>query len=404
MRCNPVIAEDIDQRQDVVQVKRRHVFFLSGFDPKGAAYYHRLYRTQAALQGAVTDTQYEVSDRKNLNNGNAVWTVRSGDTQTVYEYVRWDDIVRAHWPRGAWQVLIGSLRVYALLLSMPLMLHKVWRVANRTLVSLFYPAIYWLVMGLLALLGAGLMVGLSGGFLDLPVGMAWLSAGLMAGSVLSAAWQLEKRLHTSWLLRIFRFATQHAAGQVPDLSARWDSVAAQIRQALLKPDVDEVLLVGFSVGSMGAVSAAARTVQNCSDAPQALVKLSVLTLGHCIPMFALMPAAHALRTELACVGASQEVFWLDCSSPSDWGSFALVDPVVLCSGNKDAKGINPRAMISPRFHALFEPDIYAALKKDKRRMHMQYLMAGQLPGSYDYFSWTAGVRALRQRGVDKAVE
>lgn len=385
------------------QVRRRHVFFLSGFDPKGASYYHRLYRTQSALQGAVTSQVYEVSERKTVHNGNAVWTVRSGNTQTVYEYMRWDDIVRAHWPRGAWQVLISSLRVYALLLTMPLMLCKVWRVANRTLVSLFYPAFYWLGLGLTAVAAAGCAVWVWGLLWATVPGGAWVAAALVAGGVLAAGWQLEKRLHTSWLLRIFRFSDRHAMGQVPELSARWDALAAQIRQALLKPEVEEVLLVGFSVGSMGAVSAAARTVQVCSDVPRALTKLSVLTLGHCIPLFALMPAAHAFRDELASVGASREVFWLDCSSPSDWGSFALVDPVVLCCADAGATAVNPRAMVSPRFHTLFDPATYAVLKKDKRRMHMQYLMAGELPGTYDYFSWTAGAQSLRQRGWHKAV-
>lgn len=385
------------------QVKRRHVFFLSGFDPKGAAYYHRLYSEQAALQGAVTGEEYEVSERKTIHNGNAVWTVRSGITQTVYEYVRWDDIVRAHWPRGAWQVLTSSLRVYALFLTMPLMLRKVWRVANRTLVSLFFPAFYWLGLGLTAMAAACCAVWVWGMLLAKISGGAGVAGALVAGGVLAAGWQLEKRLHTSWLLRIFRFSDRHAMGQVPELSARWNGLAAQIRQALLRPDVDEVLLVGFSVGSVGAVSAVARTVQGCADDRKALAKLSVLTLGHCIPLFALMPAAHALRAELACVGGIQDVFWIDCSSPSDWGSFALVDPVALCCADSEAAAVNPRAMVSPRFHTLFDPVTYAQLKKDKRRMHLQYLMAGELPGTYDYFAWTAGALGLRQRVLHKAV-
>jgi len=220
------------------QVKRRHVFFLSGFDPKGAAYYHRLYSEQAALQGAVTGEVYEVSERKTIHNGNAVWTVRSGITQTVYEYVRWDDIVRAHWPRGAWQVLTSSLRVYALFLTMPLMLRKVWRVANRTLVSLFFPAFYWLGLGLTAMAAACCAVWVWGMLLAKISGGAGVAGALVAGGVLAAGWQLEKRLHTSWLLRIFRFADRHATGQVPELLSRWDGLAAQIRKALLKPDVD----------------------------------------------------------------------------------------------------------------------------------------------------------------------
>lgn len=390
------------QGSDLVRVKRRHVFFLSGFDPKGAAYYHRLYREQAALQGAVTGTEYVVSERRTLGNGNAVWTVCSGGTETVYEYVRWDDVVRAHWPRGAWQMLMSALQVYAMVLMEAGALRKIWRVAGRTLVALFYPAFYWSGVGLLGGLGAGLMAWLCGAFMAWPVSVAGVTAGLVAGCVLWAGWWFEQRFHTSWLLRIFRFADRHAMGQVPELSSRWDGLAAQIRQALLRPDVDEVLLVGFSVGSVGAVSAVARTVQGCADEPQALAKMSVLTLGHCIPLFALMPAAHALRAELACVGGIKDVFWVDCSSPSDWGSFALVDPVAMCCSDSEATAFNPRAMVSPRFHTLFDPTTYAELKKDKRRMHMQYLMAGELPGTYDYFSWTAGAVALRQRGLHKA--
>ncbi len=67
-------------------------------------------------------------------------------------------------------------------------------------------------------------------------------------------------------------------------------------------------------------------------------------------------------------------------------------------------------MTSPRFHTLFAPAVYAKLKKDKRRMHLQYLMAGEVatgqvdevPGGYDFFSITAGSRSLRQRYPEKA--
>ncbi len=403
---SPIEAEDADHRHGLKQddrkngyVKRRHVFFLSGFDPKGAAHYHRIYRMQAALQGEVTGTLYTVSDRKTMGNGNAVWSVSWADTETVYEYVRWDDIVRAHWPRKSWQVLISALRFYAQVFRKPRVLQKIWRVAKRTLMALFYPAFYWfcvLFVTISLAFAVYLLLSVNGvsGAVSAGVGL------LVTFGLLWEGWWLEQRLHTSWLLRIFCFADQHSSGHVPNLSARWDGLAAQIRQVLLCPEVDEVVMVGFSVGSMGAVSVASRTVKCCLDAPQALAKLSVLTLGQCIPLFALMPAAHTFRIELACVGANRDLFWVDFSSPSDWGSFALVDPVALCAG---VPSINPRVMASPRFHTLFDPATYAVLKKNKRRMHMQYLMAAQLPGGYDYFSLTAGSLDLRQRVFQKAV-
>ena len=34
-------------------VRKRHVFYLCGFDPKGPAYYHALYAEEAQKQAAV---------------------------------------------------------------------------------------------------------------------------------------------------------------------------------------------------------------------------------------------------------------------------------------------------------------------------------------------------------------
>ncbi len=133
-----------------------------------------------------------------------------------------------------------------------------------------------------------------------------------------------------------------------------------------------------------------------------LRKFAVVTLGQCIPLLGLIPQAHAFRAELARLGSGRgddgRVSWTDYSSPTDWGSFALVDPIALCLGG--ASGVaHPPRMASPRFHTLFEPARYMQLRRDKRRMHLQYLMAGELPSGYDYFSITAGpLRAQAPEG------
>ena len=41
-------------------IRRRCVFYVSGFDPKGARFYHGLYREQAALQSRVNAMPVEV--------------------------------------------------------------------------------------------------------------------------------------------------------------------------------------------------------------------------------------------------------------------------------------------------------------------------------------------------------
>jgi hypothetical protein len=368
-------------------VRQRYVFFVSGFDPKGASYYHGLYSAQAALQGGVTGVNYAVSGRSKRPNGNSRWSVDAsspaGATHTTYEYARWDDIVRSRWPRGAFGVLAGSIRAYRSAIASGRALVQVWQVAPKTLFSLAYPALFWLGVLLVAALAGWAISALAGAFAGV--------AGAIA--VLAAALQWERRLHTSWLLRIYQFAADWAAQRIRKLPARLDVLAQDIHRQLQDPEIDEVLLVGFSVGSMLAVSAAARVKQLASE-PE-LRKLSMLTLGHCIPLLGLMPRARAFRAELAQVAGQPTLVWADYSSPTDWGSFALVDPVALCLGAKP--GLSGPVLASPRFHTVFEPATYAQIRGDKRRMHLQYLMAGQRPGSYDYFAFTAGPLRLADR-------
>ena len=104
------------------RVCRRHVLYLSGFDPQGPAHYHALYAEQAALQASVLGERIDVGPRKR-SGPNAVWDVRWGgaddDTavETRYEFLRWDDIVRQHWPRGQWRLLALTLATTARLVG-----------------------------------------------------------------------------------------------------------------------------------------------------------------------------------------------------------------------------------------------------------------------------------------------
>ena len=388
-------------------VRHRHVFYLSGFDPKGASYYHALYREQAALQGAVTGAHYEVGPRLRCEGGNNCWTVRceanGQTTETRFEFVRWDDIVRAQWPRRAWGVLLGSLRGYRAALASVPALRKVWRVAPRTLVSLAYPGVFWTLLLALGLAtGFGLYWLLAAAGVPVAAAAAAAALALVAGTWGAVA--LERRLNTTWLLRIYQFAGDWSRGRVPQLPQRLDQLAADIERRLDDPAVDEVLLVGFSVGSLLAASAASRVHQRAEASGRALGKFSMMTLGHCIPLLGLMAGAGAYRSELARLGRDPRIAWADFSSVTDWGSFAGIDPLALCLGPAGPERPHAPAMLSPRFHLMFDPAVYAQMVRNKRRMHMQYLMAGERPVLYDYFALTAGPQTLTQRLAHGAVK
>lgn len=53
--------------------------------------------------------------------------------------------------------------------------------------------------------------------------------------------------------------------------------------------------------------------------------------------------------------------------------------------------------MSPRFAEMFDASAHRALKRDKFKLHFQYLMAGERVTDYDYFAITAGGRYLAER-------
>lgn len=407
-------------------VKKRHVFFLSGFDPKGASYYHGVYAAEAAKRAAVGDIALTVSRRQRGEAGNTTWTIRhqrtattaahAGNpaeppTDTVYEYLRWDDIVRAHWPRSLPRLLADTIFGFAVFTPCGA-IRRMSEMAPATgragvVMGLVFPVsllasvlVALLVGWLVTAFGAGAVVGG-------VVGLAVLAAGVYASNT------FEKRYSPSWMSRIIAFVAKLSHGRVKEMNVRLDAMAERIAHRLRDPDIDEVLVVGYSVGSILAVSAVTRAMRlqdahahtsldpETAPAPASVIPrratLSLLTIGHCIPMLALLPRAKIYREELAEIASRPGLTWCDFSAPGDWGSFAMVDPIGECKiPVADRQPARPQ-LRSPRFHTLFAPAAYDLLKKNKRRLHLQYLMTGDLPGDYDYFAITAGAQTLAQR-------
>jgi hypothetical protein len=371
-------------------VRRRHVFYLSGFDPKGASYYHALYRAEAAKQAQVTGQTVHVGPRHKGVGGHHQWRLSvEGGCDTVYEYSQWDDIVRQHWPRTIWRLLADVLPAYPLYLR-HVGIAKVWAMVPKTLVSFFYPLAF-LLAGLLAssLLAAGVAWAV-------PGRIGWMASALAFGAGLWGTRKLEDRLNTTWLARIFGFVGKLGLGCLPTLEARLDSIAQAIARKLQANDVDEVLVVGFSVGSILSVSAMARALAQV-PLNTAIPTVSLLTLGHCIPLLGLLPQARRYQAELGQLATDVRLTWRDFSAPGDWGSFALINPVTACDVVLPAATNGQPVMLSPRFHTQFAPEVYAELRQNKRRMHMQYLMAGEQPAAYDFFAITAGPQTLAAR-------
>lgn len=370
----------------------RLVAFVGGFDPRGARHYHQLMHREADKQSKVKKTVYEVGGRspwvygKEAGLNHSTWEVSAADGQACdYVFVDWSDQVRAHWPKQTWRVILAAIQTYCLVVREFSSLRPLRQETPYTLWTLAYPLIYMVLCVLLA------CAAFFGTWLAVPNPWAGVLAGICnTGLVLFVGYKLDKVLHVSWLLRILNFARlsseQSMAALDEKLLKTADALCAQIKQG----HYQEVVVVGFSVGSAMTLPLVQALLQKLQEQKCSLQKVNFLTLGNCIPLFTLMPRAEVLREQLFALAQNRNLYWVDISSPGDSVSFGMCDLMVLSFADSNQRNlknlINPRRMYSPRFHKLFTPTTYRWLRRNKMRMHFQYLMASELPGAYDYIA------------------
>lgn len=369
---------------------RRHVFYISGFDPRGPAYYHTLYRDESRKQSLVNGLQIECGPRRRISDLETAWTVTSREADVEYSFLRYDDLMRARWSRTNASVLRDVAHYVWLLLNRGVF-HKVLMTSWPTFVTMSYPPT--LVLGALILV---IVCAAFGWFLGGPL-LAAITFAIMAGALLFLRSRLEGQTNAFWLSRILSFIADQGSGEVPQFEERIDRFAERILACLLEEKPDEVLIVGHSVGSQLAVSAAARLEVRLDGKRPPGTALSLLTLGHTIPLQALQRGAKKFRDELQLVNQAEEIDWIDVSAAIDSACFPLCDPITASGLRQSNPAVPKPKLVSARFPKLFTPESYAKLRRDFSRAHFQYLLSSEKAGDYDYFLITAGNKLLAER-------
>lgn len=377
---------------DAGPIRTRRIYYISGFDPRGARYYHRLYRDEAVRQAATAGFEVQVGARGVGAGRDAAWSVRADwpDGQSVrsdYRFLAWDDIIRRHWERSPWRVLANGLVGYRRYIGGGAFA-RLKRSHRGALFSGLFPIVFLALWAVLV--ACALAAGAAFGQLLAP---GWVGATgtalVLGGGALWLGRVLGDRLGLFWLLRTYLFVEEWGAVGCPLLEERIDRFAAQIARDQEAAPVDEVLLVGHSVGAVIAAAVASRRVRRQGEGA---VPLKLLTLGQCVPLLAFIPQAEAFRREVADLVVDGRVAWFDVTAKVDPLCFHAVNPAVVCDAPATAPGMT--IMHNARFFRMFRPQTYRRLRRDKLRLHFQYLMSAELETGYDYFRITAGPRPL----------
>lgn len=371
-------------------ITKRQVFYLSGFDPRGAAFYHRLYQEESALQAKLLQANIEVSSRKRqiklVNHWQiqADWPKVQADqlnarVHTDYFFLNWDDIVRQSW--------LTNLKLAQVCVPGYLSYMRCGAFSNiqKNHRGPFFSAVYPMLILFLLLLISGLLGLLAAHFIAQPiiaavVGLAVTAASLQYGAKLANQWGVF------WLLRTYLFVFRMGLNNSAMMLERLNDFVNIIKQTQQENPADEVLLVGHSVGTIMAVHLAAMYAE---QHPDLAAKIKLITLGQCIPLLSGMPQAQLFNQHLSQLQNQPVSAWIDYVARAD--SLAFCDEQHLLKLEPHQPSIRV-----VRFFNMFEHKRYEQIKKNKLRLHFQYLMAAEKLGDYDYFSITAGALPLQQ--------
>jgi hypothetical protein len=383
-------------------VRRRHVLMLGGFDPRTPSWMHSTHVKHAALQGRVTGATYAVGNRERLPDGDMAWDVRGvtadGDVcDARVEVVSWDGLIKKEWTTGGLMLMLHGIVSYAVAFTLGFRrMVRVGRLSPLSLTIFLFPLGLFLAT-LLALCGLAAVAAWATHRL---VGVVAVDVAVALAVVVGGLWlagRLVEMTQVGLLIRSFSFIIRYARRGMPAFEAIIARGARRLVALSNDPDIDEVLVIGHSMGGILATKVVASALPAIAQDRDGLPEIALLTLGAELPMVNVSPGVDRYAQELTALAKSPILRWIDVAAPADWAAFPLLDPLALCGVSLADRGNGAPTMTSPRFHTMFSPESYAALVAVKYDLHMQYIRSTEKPGLYDYFAITAGPCTLRAR-------
>ncbi|MFN3262834.1 MAG: hypothetical protein ACE37J_19985 [Pikeienuella sp.] len=386
------------------RVRRRRVLYFHGFDPAPTERYRRLIARAGAERGGTPPAMSAVGPLSPVSEGWRI-TARGGagpletPVETVFEILRYEDVVR-QWRARPLLARLGSGAAALARFAATGGLRRVFSFSKGPAGLLFYPVV---------ILSAFLVAGAAaGGALGDLAGLGWGDAGAALGALLGlwASVRAERALFSHLMLGLFEFLFRLAADRPPSgrMEMREAEFAARIAESIAAAEadgVDEILIVGHSLGAVIAIRALAAAMRIDVDLSGGRARLSLLTLGSVGGYVSAAggPGAEAYGEDMILVASDPDIFWLDVSSKRDWFSFGLVDPLLMLEA-APAAARSPK-VISAKFGPA-RPD-----PEDRRTrframsLHMKYLAAPDRQGAFDFLAAAAGGETLEARFRDR---
>lgn len=382
-----------------MRVNRRHIIYVQGYDPRGLAQYYRMFRSELRKFAALYGFNCKVGRPASTDARAASWTIDTQgpdwQTQTRYDFLRWEDLIKAdlEWP--IWRTVTQALAIYIRLIFNGVLTRfrkANWRFATFISYPQFVLVIEALVAGVIAaVFAAGLdRVGIPM-VITLPAATAVFVA--LLGTMLK---YLESRTYALYLMSDTIFTWQYAHRQRPDWDRRIEQFAQDLVATVRTSDADEIIVVGHSSGSFLGLEILMRALEIDPDIGRRGPRLMLLTIGGNLPIVGFLPISDQFRARLKRLATEPSLHWVDCQSRKDVMNFYPFDPVAGHGLDVGAARRNPH-IVTVRFRDIIAPENYHAFRRHFFRIHFQFVMANEQPNAYDFFMMVCGPLTLCDR-------
>lgn len=376
-------------------IRRRHVFYIEGYDPQGISGYFRLFRRELTRAGKLWPIQSVVSEPELDADGIAGrWQVETKgpnwQVSTTYEFLRLEDLIRKDLDRS---MVVRFFRVMAVFFENLLngTTYRVFRASWRF--GLFY--VYPTLLFALAVLGPAALGLALWRVLQGPL-LGWAAASIavaMAVALYAVTWKFKDRWFVLQLVEDWLWGHDWIYGKRPDFDARLDAFAQRIVARAQQGGVDELIVFGHSAGATVLIPVIARALEIDPAFARAVPRLTIATLGSALPLAALHPRGRQVRDAVARVAVEPSLTWVDCQARKDVINFTHFDTVSGIGLDIGPERCNP-IIWQVRHRDMLEEETYRRIRWNFFRVHYQFVMANNLRAPYDYFMFVCGPAPL----------
>jgi pimeloyl-ACP methyl ester carboxylesterase len=405
-------VDSANNKTEPARVRRRHVVYVQGYDPRGLAEYYRMFRSEyrkfCALYG-LTGTIGKLADA--TDHFTATWplvtTGNGWQVDTTYQFLRWEDIIRGDFAQPIWWKIFHGLVTFFWLIrqgTLAAFTRHNWRFTGFVAYA-YVVLISHVLVAALCGVAAGYLVGAILSFPYLPL-LAGLAA--FATVVTLLVTRTEQQTYMLYMFNDIIATFRYANRRRPDWEERFELFAHYLVAAVKSTNADEVIVIGHSSGSFIAIDVLTRALAHDPELGRHGPRVALMTVGSNIPTAGFHPASGWYRERLARIAVEPAIDWVDYQSRKDIMNFFAFDPIRGHGIELGAARRNP-TVVPVRFRDIVKPENYPRFRWRFFRLHFQFLMANErLGAAYDYFMICCGpfdlmTRATRPDAVVAAV-